>query len=206
MSRRVGAALALCLVVSPASADVDARNSAVVEEAGAASWMFPTGRPGRSTWYFGGAYRTAAAGGRTVTTGFVVEGTCRETRRDGATVTACRGTGTGGRIPAGAFTVDPTLRRGSLVVRDGGHRHDISWRADEAPPAGYVQGETCENGTGEGGGFLQHATATGTLFGRRLAARGVDHAILTRGAMVTECTAELVRRAAAGDPVRIVFR
>lgn len=217
-SRIAAALLAACAAAAPASAAAaavysapGARSSVVGEETGAASWMFPTGRPGRSTWFFGGAYRSSVVGGKTVTIGFVVKGRCKTGQREGASVTACRGTGTGGEIPAERFQVDPALRRGSLVIRDGRRRHEIAWNADEAPPATYLAGEACNQGTGEGAGFLQHATATGTLFGRRLAADGVDHAILTRGAMVTQCTEayvseRLARRAAAGKPVRVVFR
>lgn len=203
-------ALALTLSAAPATAVPDARNGAVVDETGIASWMFPTDRPGRSTWFFGGAYRTTAAGGGTVTVGFVVEGTCTTTNRDGSRVTECGGTGIGGRIPTEAFRIDPAMRDGELELRDGNRTHLIEWRADEAPPAGYFQSEACQQGTGRGGGFIQHATADGRIFGRRLSSRGVDHAILTRGAMVTECTGvaidDLARRAAAGKTVRVVFR
>jgi hypothetical protein len=213
--------LALSVPVAPAAARPDAPNQedpdsapggagAVIDETGIASWMFPTGRPGRSTWFFGGAYRTAVAGGRTVTVGFAVRGTCTTTHRDGVRITECGGTGTGGRIPAGAFRVDPAMREGKLVLRERTRTHRIAWRADEAPLAGYFQTEACQQGTGRGAGFVQHATAAGRIFGRRLSSHGVDHAILTRGAMVTECTGasieDLARRAAAGKPVRVVFR
>lgn len=203
-------ACALCASVAPASALPDASNEAVIDETGAASWMFPTDRPGHSKWFFGGAYRSAVAGGNTVTVGFAVEGTCRTTSRAGGRVTECTGTGTGGRIPAAAFRLDPTMSEGELVLRDGPRTHRIVWQGDEAPPAGYFQSEACQQGTGRGAGFVQHASASGRIFGRRLSSSGVDHAILTRGAMVTECTGasieDVARRAAAGKRVRVVFR
>jgi hypothetical protein len=195
----------------PAAPAADRASAAVADESALASWMFPTERPGHSKWIFAGAYRNAIAGGGTVTVAFAVKGTCRDVRKDGGIVTSCHGMGTGGRIPEGDFRADPALRSGRLVIRERGSRHRLEWRADaEAPPSGYLAGETCQDGTGAGAGFMQHARATGTVFDRDLGPRGVDHAMLSRGAMLTECAraflGRVARRVAAGQPIRVSLR
>lgn len=208
----IGAAFA---AVAPASAARAALEPGVVaDEEAVASWMFPTERPRRSRWLFAGAYRSAVAGGRTVTTGFAVKGVCEVERERGETVTTCHGRGIGGRLPHGAFEVDPALRDARLVLREDGSTHRLSWAADTAaPPSGYSAGEACDEGTGQGAGSMRHATARGELFDRELGGAGIDHALLSRGAMVTECTgdgpglslAAIARRAAAGKTVRVTF-
>ncbi len=202
-------AAAMCVTSAAASADpVDGRETAAVaDESALASWMFPTERPGHSRWIFAGAYRNAVAGGKTVTVAFAVKGTCKEVRKGGDTVTSCHGMGTGGRIPESAFQADPALRSGRLVIRERRTEHRLEWRADaESPPSGYLAGEACQDGTGTGAGFMQHATASGNVFRRHLGPKGVDHAILARGAMVTDCTRAFFDRVAAGEPVELVFR
>lgn len=185
---------------------------AVADESAIASWMFPTGRPRHSRWIFAGAYRNATAGGRTVTTGFAVKGHCKVVRERGETVTRCHGRGFGGPLQASAFEVDPALRSARLVLNEDDQRHELEWRADApaAPPSGYVAGETCDEGTGQGAGFLRHATASGHVLDHRVGRVAIDHAFLSRGAMLTECTGEavrsLARRAAAGERVGITFR
>ncbi len=211
--RRTAGLLCAALLLAPAPASAgplpEQEPGLVAEESAIASWMFPTQRPRHSRWIFGGAFRNAVAGGRTVTVGFVVKGTCRVTYDDGRRVTTCHGLGIGGDVPAGAFEVDPALREARLELRDGSKRHTLTWRADQdTPPSGYIAGEACNEGAGEGAGFMQHALASGNVFDRRLGPDGVDHAMLSRGAMLTECTSldSLARRAAAGKVVRVVFR
>ena len=183
---------------------------AVADESALASWMFPTGRPRHSRWIFAGAYRNATAGGRTVTTGFAVKGHCKVVRERGERVTRCHGRGVGGPLRESAFAVDPALRSARLVLSEDGQRHEIEWRADAAPPSGYFAGETCDEGTGQGAGFLRHASASGHVLDHRVGRAAIDHALLSRGAMLTECTGEavrsLARRAAAGATVRVTFR
>lgn len=182
----------------------------VADEEAMASWMFPTDRPRHSKWLFAGAYRSAVAGGKTITTGFAVEGYCKVERERGETVTTCHGRGIGGRVPNDAFEVDPALREARLVLRERGAVHHLAWSADAgAPPSGYLAGEACDQGTGQGAGSMRHATARGELFDRELGGNGIDHALLSRGAMVTECTGDLrgiAQRAAAGKTVRVTFR
>ncbi|MDQ3953705.1 MAG: hypothetical protein M3279_12215 [Actinomycetota bacterium] len=212
MRRRIGL-LCVALLLAPASASAaplpEQEPGLVAEEGAIASWMFPTERPRHSRWFFGGAYRNAVTGGKTQTTGFVVKGTCHVTYERGGRVTRCHGRGIGGDLPANAFEADPALREARLVLRDGRERHTLAWKADaDTPPSGYIAGEACEDGAGEGAGFMQHAMASGNVFDRRLGPDGVDHAMLSRGAMLTECTsiADLARRAAAGKVVTLVFR
>ncbi len=198
---------ALCALPASAAARPASDASAVADEAAAASWMFPTERPRHSKWIFAGAYRNATTGGQTVTVAFAVEGTCRDVRRGGDVGTSCHGTGTGGRIPEADFEADPALRGATLVISERRAEHRLEWRADaESPPSGYLAGETCQEGKGAGAGFLQHATASGNVFERDLGAKGVDHAFLARGAMVTDCARALFDRIAAGQPVTVVFR
>ena len=212
MKRRSRMVVVAALVISasslPASAAPLLQPRAVADDTALASWMFPTGRPGISRCFFGGAYRNAVAGGKTVTIGFAVEGTCKLVDRGRAT--ECNGTGTGGRIPQDAFRTDPALRTATLVVNDGTRRHRITWHSDDGPPSPYFHSEACPQGTGNGTGFVQHATAQGRIYGRQLGVEGVDHAIVTRGATLTECTRAflggVVRRVRAGQPVRVVFR
>lgn len=214
MRRRIGllcVAAAMTASAHAAAAPAPARDpGAVADEEALASWMFPTDRPRHSRWFFAGAYRNAVAGGKTVTTGFAVRGSCEVVRERGETVTTCHGRGVGGRLPAGAFEVDVALREASLVLRHEGDTYRLAWKADAAPPSGYVAGEACDEGTGQGAGSMRHATARGELFDRHLGGAGIDHALLSRGAMLTECTgtsfAGLARRAAAGKTVTIVFR
>jgi hypothetical protein len=204
----VAAALA---VPAPAPAAPALDPGVVADEEAVASWMFPTERPRHFKWFFAGAYRNAVAGGRTVTTGYAVKGACEVERERGQTVTTCHGRGIGGRLPEGAFEVDVALREAHLVLREDGATHRLDWAADAAPPSGYVAGEACDGGTGQGAGSIRHAAAHGELFDRSLGGAGIDHAILSRGAMLTECTlygtslARLARRAAAGETVTIVF-
>ena len=212
MRRRIGL-LCVALLLAPTAASAaplpEQEPGLVAEESAIASWMFPTERPRHSRWFFGGAYRNAVTGGKTVTTGFAVKGSCRVTYERGGKVTTCHGRGVGGDLPASAFEADPMLREARLVLRDGRDRHTLKWKADaDAPPSGYIAGEACDEGAGEGAGLMQHAMASGNVFDRRLGPRGVDHAMLSRGAMLTECTsiAALARRAAAGEVVRVVFR
>lgn len=183
----------------------------VADESALASWMFPTDRPRHSKWIFAGAYREAVAGGKTVTTAFAVNGECRVVLERGETVTRCHGRGIGGPLPATQFDVDPALRRARLVLREDGTQHEIFWEADAlAPPSGYVAGEACDEGTGQGAGFMRHTSASGNVFDRHVGHAGIDHAILSRGAMLTECTGRsiegLAQRAAAGETLRLTFR
>jgi hypothetical protein len=184
----------------------------VADEEAVASWMFPTDRPSHSQWFFAGAYRTAVAGGKTVTTGFAVKGSCEVERVRGDRVTTCHGRGIGGKVPHDAFEVDLALRSARLVMREDGATYRLSWSADTSPPSGYVAGEVCDEGAGQGLGSIRHANARGVLFDRELGGTGIDHAFLSRGAMVTECTSDalplpdLARRAAAGKAVTVVFR
>lgn len=185
---------------------------AVADESALASWMFPTDRPRHSRWIFAGAYRNATAGGRTVTTGFAVKGHCEVIRERGETVTRCHGRGIGGPLRESAFEVDPALRSARLVLSDDGRRHELEWRADapDTPPSGYFAGEACDEGTGQGAGFLRHATASGNVLDQRVGRAAIDHAFLSRGAMLTECTGEavkaLARRATAGESITVTFR
>ncbi|HEX2195823.1 MAG TPA: hypothetical protein VHJ76_02760 [Actinomycetota bacterium] len=213
MRRTIGLLCAAMVLLAPAGASAgpppELQPGLVAEEGAMASWMFPTERPSHSRWFFAGAYRNATAGGRTITTGFAVKGRCHVTHENGSRVTTCHGKGIGGDLPESAFQADPALREARLVLRDGRDRHTLEWKADaEAPPSGYIAGEACDEGAGEGGGFMQHAMASGNVFERRLGPRGVDHAMLSRGAMLTECTSieALARRAAAGEVVTLVFR
>lgn len=182
----------------------------VADEEAVASWMFPTGRPGHSKWIFAGAYRSATAGGGTVTVAFAVKGSCEVQREQGQKVTTCHGRGIGGRVPDEVFEVDPLLREARLVLTEGGTTHRLSWTADATPPSGYLASEACEAGGGQGAGSIRHAAARGELFERRLDGAGRDHALVSRGAMLTECTdrsaADLARRVAAGKTVTVVFR
>lgn len=186
-----------------------AEPGAVADESALASWMFPTDRPRHSKWIFAGAYRDATAGGRTITTGFAVKGSCKVVRERGETVTRCHGRGIGGPLAESAFVVDPALRTARLVMREDGVRHAIEWQADAPPafPSGYFAGEACDEGAGQGAGFMRHAAAHGDVFGRNVSRDGIDHALLSRGAMLTECTGrDLARRAAAGETIRVTFR
>jgi hypothetical protein len=100
--------------------------------------------------------------------------------------------------------MDPAMRKASLSILD---RHTLEWRADgESPPALYLAGEACDGGRGAGGGFMQHALANGNVFGRAVAGEGVDHALLSRGAMATECAQAVAEAVAAGRTVRVLFR
>ncbi|HEX2296149.1 MAG TPA: hypothetical protein VHN37_12685 [Actinomycetota bacterium] len=217
MRRSIAAlcAAAAFAVPAPASGATAREPGAVADEEAVASWMFPTDRPKHSKWIFAGAYRTAVTGGKTVTTGFAVKGYCEVVRENGATVTRCHGRGIGGRLDNDDFEVDPALRTADLVLREDGDHHHLFWRADlVSPPSIYIAGEACEEGAGQGAGFMRHASAVGNLFDRRVGPSGIDHAVLSRGAMVTECTddgpglslAGIARRAASGEVVRVTFR
>lgn len=216
MRRSVGlvCVAALLAVPAPASAaPLPLEPGLVADEEAVASWMFPTDRPRHAKWLFAGAYRSATAGGKTVTRGFAVRGSCTVERERGATSTTCHGRGIGGRLPEDAFQVDPALREARLVLHDGDVTHRLDWIADEyAPPNGYFAGEGCDEGTGQGAGSIRHASARGELFDRELTRAGIDHAVLSRGAMFTECTSDslplatVARRAAAGKTVTITFR
>lgn len=206
------ATAAVILLPSHAGASLpDVEPGLVSDEEAAASWMFPTDRPRHSRWFFAGAYRSATAGGKTVTTGFAVKGSCEVVRRGGETETRCHGRGIGGKLPDDAFEVDVALREATLVLDDGDVTHRLGWVADASPPSGYFAGEACDEGAGQGAGSVRHATARGELFDRELGGAGIDHALLSRGAMLTECTtrslvAGLARRVAAGEAVTVVFR
>lgn len=184
----------------------------VADEEAVASWMFPTDRPGHSKWIFAGAYRTAVTGGNTVTTGFAVKGYCEVVEVEGTTETRCHGRGVGGRLPNDSFDVDPALRTAELVMEEDGVRHYLFWRADIVSfPSFYVAGEACEQGSGQGAGTMRHASVSGNVFDRRVGPVGRDHAVLSRGVMVTECTGDalslpdVARRAAAGRVVRVTL-
>lgn len=200
--------LAAALSLSAPAPAAPLEPSAVADESALATWMFPTERPRHSRWFFAGAYRDAVAGGRTVTTAFAVKGHCEVVREDGETVTRCHGRGVGGKVRPGAFEVDPALREATLALPDGDALYVLTWHADATPPSGYVGSESCDAGTGQGAGFMRHATAGGDLFGRRLDHDGIDHAVLSRGGMLTECpgTERLARRVAAGKTVTVVYR
>jgi hypothetical protein len=204
--------VAALAVPVPSSAAPALEPGAVAEEEAVASWMFPTDRPRHSKWIFAGAYRTAVTGGKTVTTGFAVKGYCEVVREDGTTVTRCHGRGVGGRLADDAFRVDPALRTAELTITEDGIRHHLFWRADIISfPSFYFAGENCDEGAGQGAGMMRHASASGSVFDRRVGPVGRDHAVLTRGAMVTDCTGEsmtpeLARRAAAGKTVHVTFR
>ena len=209
----IAAAVPAAASAAPASpmAPMPSAAGARMDEAAFASWMFPTGEPNRADWIFGGGFRDAGAGGRVLTFGFVVKGTCRlvETRRGEATT--CRGQGSGGLVDEDDFVVDPVLQTGRLVIDEPKGNHSLEWRAvTDAPPYGYVSSETCPGGDGDGAGFLRTATATGEAFGRSLGASGFELAILSRGAMLTECdqpaSQRTLRRAAAGKTIRVVYR
>ncbi len=211
--RRALAILAAAAVLSAPSYAVAApppEPGVVADEEAVASWMFPTDRPRHSKWFFAGAYRNVTVGGRTVTMGFAVKGACEVVRSGGETVTRCHGRGIGGRLPERAFRVDVALREARLVLKEDGITHRLGWAADTAPPSAYVAGEACDQGRGQGAGSMRHAAARGELFDRQLGGAGIDHAFLARGAMLTECTGrsveDLVRRAAAGKTLTIVFR
>lgn len=200
-SLRIAAALVLCgALAAPAGAAPVAEPDVVVEESALASWMFPTDQPGHSKWIFAGAYRTAIVGGGTTTFGFAVKGSCEQRARGH---TSCSGTGIERELPEAAFEMDPALRDAAMAI---GRRHMVSWRADnESPVALYVAGEACTAGKGVGAGGMQHAAASGTVFGRELSRAGIDHAILARGVMATECARPLLDALTAGRPVRVVF-
>lgn len=202
----------LCVVASLALASpspaAPLEPSVVADESALATWMFPTERPRHSRWFFAGAYRDAAAGGRTVTFAFAVKGRCRVVREGAENVTRCHGRGIGGRVPEDAFEVDPALRVARLALTDGDETHRLTWRADATPPSVYLANESCDEGAGQGAGFMRHATAAGNLFEQRLGRAGIDHAVMSRGGMLTECPgmARVARRAAAGKTVTVVFR
>ena len=184
---------------------------AVVDETALSSWTFPTETPNRSRWFFAGAFRDAAAGGKTKTLAFAVRGRCVEVRDRGGRGLSCHGRGIGGNVPADRFHMDPALRTARLVIKDGRASYELTWRAARrSVPYMYFAAEGCEEGSGEGAGTLQPASASGELFGRRLAASDVDSAMLGRGAMVTECARSIplrtLRRAAAGQRIHVVFR
>ncbi|MDQ4126270.1 MAG: hypothetical protein M3134_11835, partial [Actinomycetota bacterium] len=141
--RSIGLLFLAASIAFPAhssAAPVAADPGVVADEEAVASWMFPTDRPRHSKWFFAGAYRSATAGGRTITTGFAVTGWCEVEREPGEpTTTTCHGKGIGGRLRDRAFRVDPALREARLVLREGGTTHRLSWSADGyAPPSGYV--------------------------------------------------------------------
>lgn len=205
----------LCLAAAlaapaPVTAAPAFQPGVVADEDAMASWMFPTRRPRHFEWFFAGAYRNAVTGGGTVTMGFAVKGSCEVERERGQKVTTCHGRGVGGRLPEDAFEVDVALREASLVLSEKGETHRLDWTADATPPSAYFAGETCEQGGGQGAGSIRHAAARGELFGRRLAGEGRDHAFLSRGAMVTECTnkslEEIARAVSAGETIRLTFR
>lgn len=216
MRRSVGLLCAAALLAVPSATSaalVSGEPGLVADEEAVASWLFPTDRPHTSEWLFAGAYRSAVAGGKTVTTGFAVRGSCEVERERGQKSTTCHGRGVGGRLPDSAFEVDPALRAARLVLRADGATHRLSWVADAyAAPNGYFAGEACDAGTGQGAGSMRHASARGELFDRALDGAGIDHAVLSRGAMLTECTSDgtslatVARRAAAGKTVTITFR
>jgi hypothetical protein len=183
------------------SSPAPAARDAVVDEVALASWTFPTGDPGRARWFFAAAFRDTVAGGRTRTIAFVVKGICRDVR--GGRVTSCRGRGAGGEIPAHRFEADPALRSARLRVAGA----EVRWAASERTlPYGYLAGEGCQAGSGEGAGMQQVALAGGRLFGRKVSADAVEHAMMSRGAMFTECTRSLLHRVMTGGVVRLSFR
>ncbi|MDQ3913722.1 MAG: hypothetical protein M3323_00095 [Actinomycetota bacterium] len=201
----VAVAFAAAAVPPASSAPAPAQPAAVVDEIGLASWTFPTGEPGRSRWLFAGAFRGTAAGGGSETFAFAVRGTCREMRERRAT--SCHGRGTGGTIPASRFRVDPALRSARLDLGARGTRAEVEWRASRRTlPYGYLAGEACQAGTGEGAGMQQVAPATGHLFGRDASPDAVQSALLARGAMVTDCARTLLHQAASGRVLHVVFR
>ena len=207
----LGAALAVTGGAAPAALLPAPAKSAIVDEAAVVSWTFPTRVPDRARWIFSGAWREEAAGGTTHTFAFVVRGTCRLHAKHHY-ATSCRGRGTGGRIPARRFHLDPALRSARLVLGSGSRGgHEVSWRATRKTlPYGYFAAEACSAGDGEGAGVHRPALARGRSHGRTATRDAVDFAVLARGAMVTDCGSaipfRMLRRAAAGKTVHVAFR
>jgi hypothetical protein len=207
----LGAALAVTGGAAPAAPLPAPAKSAIVDEAAVVSWTFPTRVRDPALWIFSGAWRQEAAGGTTRTFAFVVTGTCRLHAKHHY-ATSCRGRGTGGRIAARRFHLDPALRSARLVFGGGGRAgHEVSWRATRKTlPYGYFAAETCAAGDGEGAGVHRPALARGRSHGRTATHDAVDFAVLARGAIVTDCRSPIrlrtLRRAAAGKTAHVVFR
>jgi hypothetical protein len=190
--RWVRAAAAILLVAAlNAGFPARAEQHAALDTKALASWTVPTDNPRVYKWYFVDVeLRERPLEGDGRGEAYLARGRCRVNERGGAWRMICSGVGPGG-FPY-EFAADPVGSSASFRAKKRSLRTAIDWTSSPEDTDLYESGELCsrgkESGEGRGGGLYHRASATGRMFGRRLATQSkYDYAAIFRGAMVTEC-------------------
>lgn len=166
------------------------------EQSAEASWMIPTGKPGRTTWLAIIATRAAErAESSDVTSGFVIEGKCRK----GKNFTICMGSGPWVEMKEG-FEMAPDLSSAHVEIRHNKKLYEAHIDAGTEPLGIYSASESCfyfdedgdteEEDSGEGAGVYRTGSPSGSFAGRELSPdTGRAYGFMISGAMVTGCDA-----------------
>jgi hypothetical protein len=160
-----------------ASATVAPSTSIAVAQEVQADWMRLNGASGN--WYIATATRFPSDAG-IETFGGVGKGMCFVDRSFVTCIAMIRIK----RLPLDAFTMDPAMTTAELKVSQQGREHQVTWTGEgEAPNA------SSETGSGPKGAHValissRDATASGTIFGRKVTTRKHDLAEMFEGAIV----------------------
>lgn len=158
-----------------------------------ASWVIPTGKPGRARWLAIVGERTVErADSKEATYGFVIRGQCR---RDDE-FTMCSGSGPWVELDGGGFEMAPDMSSAHIEIRHKGRAYSAHIEANGLLDL-FLSSEHCfmlsedepeDEGSGQGGGAYRSGAATGNFDGREMGPEtGRASAILMSGAMLTSC-------------------
>ena len=152
---------------------------AAAGQAAEADWVKIKGKSGK--YYFAFAERMIE-GGTAMTIAGVGKGDCTVSKSKHFTMIMCEGSGRAKEIPTEDFTLDPVLASASMKVTLGKTTHQASWTASDDAPTTYAGQAVGPFGAEAAGGMARDATATGTLFGKKLTPAGEHFAYLVQGA------------------------
>lgn len=192
MVRRLLQISLVALLAAQGAASAQAPEHIREEASVDASWVIPTQTKGRSTWYSIGAFRNQErAAGKDDTWGFFLIGECRR----GKQMTMCMGSGPFRPMKQG-FEMAPDLSSAHVSLKHKGKLYEAHIEAQGAFDFFWAyegcmsfddEGNTEDEGEGQGGGAYRFGTAEGTFAGKELTADDRSEAFLESGVMATQC-------------------
>lgn len=172
--------LIAALVAMPVSAAPAPPGAGVgAEQQADADWVKLKGKSGK--YYFAFAERMVDAGA-VVTMAAVGQGDCTVSKSKNFTMIMCNARGKATEIPTEDFALDPALGSASMKVTMGKTTHQVAWTASDDAPSTFAGQAVGPSGAEAAAGMAREATATGTLFGKKLTAGGDHFAFLAQGA------------------------
>jgi hypothetical protein len=209
--RPIAIVVVLLALLAPASTGA-APLAVKRQQEGDAIWLVATGVKNHFTGYYASAHLDEPDGGGDFSwdSASIGKGRCVREKDKFGTSTSCTFTGWAQGTASENFTMDPLMEEAELKLDRKGETFRVRWTGNDL--AFYEAGEGCmssddeEPREGHGGGLLRFAKAEGDIYGEHVISKGTFGAMLSSGAMVTQCTRfDALSRLGPGEKIRVTL-